>query len=110
MENLRDTDRKNIDEFSLLLKINDKINAITEKIGTLNGQLEATLPTLITQSSTKLLIAEHKDQCRKDSKLSQLKLPSLPPQNMANKTKAGIAGGMVALAGAIYALIELLSK
>ncbi len=100
------TDEKSIGQFGLMLKVNDKINKIDNKLERLTGQLDATLPNLVTESSVHVIVKdaldEHRQQCRKDTRSSYT-----PKSSMSPKTQATIAGAIVGLTTAIYALVQV---
>ena len=83
-------------------KVYDKINSVSDSVSYLVGRIDATLPHLATKDDLEREIAEHERKCRHIR-------PSLMPKNGFNaKVYTGIGTGIAALAGAIYALIEIL--
>jgi hypothetical protein len=79
-------------------ELHGKINKVSVDVAYIRGQLDEKLPHLASKDYVHMAVAEHHAQC-KSEKSQRRKAIGKP---------LGIVGAVVALTGAVYALIEVL--
>jgi hypothetical protein len=110
-----DTGKQQLDEYKLILKVNNKVNEIKTEIEVLKGVINTILPKLATTDEIEVLIYNHKDKCRDERKKSSDKIKAIPIAASNGKINAKYMTGYItgiasAVAAVGYLLYEFISK